>query len=338
MDKRRTDAGIAAERQMAFYLEEAFRRDPCVRLFHNVYFEGDAGVKHQIDHLVVHRLGMVIVESKSVATAVKVDVRGDWTRIRGNKEEGMPCPVAQAERQAIALKQLLEDRYDDLGLRDTKKLRKLHVSCVVAISDNGRWIDDRPVPQSSLPVYKADRIAARVQAEFQRHGNAIKLLSKSDIPYGRLEFGDASFEKLLTFVGSLKGTTSERRVATKPVSPSDGFTPMFANVAKAPSDLSEPGTEITTVKEVADIKPILSQPFACVSCGSPVGTAKAGVRGLAAYIKCSPCGKNNAAPTKCHHCANTISPTVATQGLVIQCDSCGHTLTIEPKVLTNSDK
>ena len=87
----RQRAGAAAESQMAFYPHRAFDRNPETRVLHGLRLEdsgqpeqdGSPGVC-QIDHLVVHRWGMFIVESKSVTEEVRVrpDSSGgdEWSR------------------------------------------------------------------------------------------------------------------------------------------------------------------------------------------------------------------------------------------------------------------
>ena len=58
-------AGDEAERQMVFYLRRAYGTNPDVHAFHNLRFEQGEDAA-QIDHLILHRSGVIIVESKSV--------------------------------------------------------------------------------------------------------------------------------------------------------------------------------------------------------------------------------------------------------------------------------
>ncbi|WP_027482360.1 nuclease-related domain-containing protein [Deinococcus pimensis] len=92
-------AGDEAEKQMAFYLRRTFGTDPSVHVFHNLRFEreGDAA---QIDHLILHRYGAVIVESKSVTSAVRINERDEWARQWNGRWTGMSSPVLLAKRQA----------------------------------------------------------------------------------------------------------------------------------------------------------------------------------------------------------------------------------------------
>lgn len=67
-------AGDEAEQQMAFYLRRAFGDDPHVHVFNNLRLE-HGGEVAQIDHLVFHRSGFIVVESKSVTSSVKINAR-----------------------------------------------------------------------------------------------------------------------------------------------------------------------------------------------------------------------------------------------------------------------
>ena len=95
---RRQRAGAAAESQMAHYLHRGFKDDPDVYVLHGLRIEdpdqpeqdGSTGVC-QIDHLIVHRWGMFIVESKSVTE--EVQVRPDESGGEGSTRQ--PGPQAK---------------------------------------------------------------------------------------------------------------------------------------------------------------------------------------------------------------------------------------------------
>ncbi|MEO1407846.1 MAG: nuclease-related domain-containing protein, partial [Pseudomonadota bacterium] len=118
-DPRPTDprlrAGIQAERQMAYYLHRAFATSSNLYVINDLRLVdpeqpepdprtgGSSPGVAQIDHLVLHRFGAFIVESKSVTGTVTVrdDGGGDeWTR----SGKGMPSPLRQAERQGEFLR------------------------------------------------------------------------------------------------------------------------------------------------------------------------------------------------------------------------------------------
>ena len=128
-------AGLDAEKQMAFYLRRAFGDDPNVSVLNGIRleFSGDSA---QIDHLIIHKYGMIIIESKSITGKVTINDRGEWTR-QFKLPTGMPSPVKQAERQAAFLKKYLDalgpELPSDMGIQRT--INKLPFNVLVAISD-----------------------------------------------------------------------------------------------------------------------------------------------------------------------------------------------------------
>lgn len=197
----RLRAGAAAERQMEFYLRRAFGRDEDVlvlnglRLVDRENLFGD-GVEHvcQVDHLVLHRGGGFVIESKSCVTGVRV--RGDdagndeWeTADARGRAIGLPSPLQQARRQAEFLRLLLNTHASELREADRGVLRLLiklvngtphrgfrymPLQIVVAIGDRGRVERDSAWSPPSEPfrtaVLKADHVAEFVRTEIGRHG------------------------------------------------------------------------------------------------------------------------------------------------------------------------
>jgi hypothetical protein len=69
-------AGRAAEEQLAFYLRRAFAKDQDFIVFNGLRL-GHNGDFAQIDHLVAHPYGVIVIESKSVTTEVRVNEHGE---------------------------------------------------------------------------------------------------------------------------------------------------------------------------------------------------------------------------------------------------------------------
>jgi len=146
-------AGRAAEEQMAFYLRRAFKDDADTRVLNGLRVEHNGEVA-QIDHLVLHPFGLVIVESKSVTATVRINARGEWTRWYGGSARGMPSPVLQAERQRDVLHTLLVSR-EDLHYHD------LYGDVVIAISDQG--VIQRPRDLDLAAIAKADQVPSQIR-------------------------------------------------------------------------------------------------------------------------------------------------------------------------------
>lgn len=100
-------AGLVAEKQMAFYLRRAFGDEPNVLVLNNIRLLMDDDLA-QIDHLLLHEFGIIIIESKSVTSQVTINEHGEWSRLFDGVSKGMPSPVLQAKRQAEFLSRYLE--------------------------------------------------------------------------------------------------------------------------------------------------------------------------------------------------------------------------------------
>ena len=137
----RGQTGANAERQMAHCLHRAFAKDPDVHVLHDLWLRNPEQPEHtstpgtcRIDHLLIHRWGMFIVESKSVTSEVRVrpdNTDGDeWTRVWNGAEKGIPSPIHQAKRQAQFLRTYLQHHKLELlgrqpvGMRTIAKLAK----------------------------------------------------------------------------------------------------------------------------------------------------------------------------------------------------------------------
>lgn len=171
-------AGDEAEKQMAFYLRRAFADNPNVHIFNNLRLEHGSEVA-QIDHLIFHRSGFIIVESKSVTSSIRINDRQEWARQWNGRWSGMPSPVLQAKRQADLLRTLLQAHKVDLRNKILFGLKQggftgFIIDVVVAISDSG-VIQHRG---KLTEVRKADQIPDLVKELMASHSRAASLLSK----------------------------------------------------------------------------------------------------------------------------------------------------------------
>jgi len=172
-------AGHAAEEQLAHYLYRAFGKDPELRIFNHLRLvrDGDAA---QIDHLILHRWGVILIESKSVTSRVVINAHGEWTRHFERKVSGMPSPILQAQRQGQFLRSYLYDHQE--GLLAKLLLGKLQktftcmtLDVLVAISDSG--VIERPQGLELPEVCKADQVPEKVRALLKRAGRENSLLN-----------------------------------------------------------------------------------------------------------------------------------------------------------------
>jgi hypothetical protein len=184
-DDRFGKAGRHAEEQMAHYLRRAFGEEPNVLVFNGMRLQVNDDAA-QIDHLIVHPYGLILVESKSVTTRLKVNERGEWSRWFNGSNHGMPSPILQAERQRDFLRAYLKRDGSPVAGKD------LAINVRIAISDAG--IIDRPqgVKLDELDcVCKADQIPGEIRETI----NARKMSSRVPAALVRLAGGQQGVAK-----------------------------------------------------------------------------------------------------------------------------------------------
>jgi hypothetical protein len=176
-----SQAGLNAERQMAFYLKSAFENSSRVDVLNNLrlVLNGDAT---QIDHLIIHKYGMIIIESKSITGKVTVNALGEWSR-QYDGLKGIPSPVKQGERQAAFLIRYLNEFGPlvpaALGL--SRSYDKMPVDVLVAISDSA--VIQRQRGSDIENVCKADLIPDKVDEIVQLYNKEKGLFSFSILPF-----------------------------------------------------------------------------------------------------------------------------------------------------------
>lgn len=293
---RMEQAGDAAEKQMAFYLRRRYADDRDVRVFNDLRVERQDEVA-QIDHLVLHKHGMIIVESKSVTGEVHINPQLEFVRVFGRKRTGMPSPIQQAGRQGALLRQLLVDHKEELRRKKLLGLvqggfQHCPIQVLVAISDQG--IIKRP--KKNIPeLHKADQIVDQVEAIIDRHRRAAKVTTPDDGDWGIYAFHPEELDRVTEFliarhVEPASRASTESEPADKPVAP-------------------------------ADAAPATMPTYLCTHCHS----TNIEVRfGRSYYFKCLDCDGNTAIKNACRSCGGTTKTKKRGPEFSAVCNSCGH--------------
>ena len=183
-------SGAKAEQQMAHYLRRAFADDKDVLVLHDLRLEVEDETKEalQIDHLVIHRHGLILIESKSVTGRILVNEHGEWVRTWSGGSRGMQSPVLQAQRQADLLRKALNANAERLvGKVIFGKIQKGFKNCpmeiIVAISDQGIIERKANIPE----LCKADQVPGRVKEIVQRHLKAGTILGTLKTPLSSMD-------------------------------------------------------------------------------------------------------------------------------------------------------
>ncbi len=149
-------AGRKAEEQMAFYLKRFFASSADVFVLNGIRLERDNDAA-QMDHLVLHRYGVIVVESKSVAGKIQIKDDGQWIRWYGKESSGIASPITQAKLQLRFMRDYLNLAVNPKGVFD-----RYAFDVQVAISDSGviLWPATGGLPE----VCKADQVAERIES------------------------------------------------------------------------------------------------------------------------------------------------------------------------------
>ena len=318
----RLKAGVAAEKQMAHYLDRHFRDSKRFYVLHDVRFE-HLGDNAQVDHLVIHPFGIAIVESKSVASAVRINARDEWERRQGRGWVGMANPLLQAERQGKLLKSLLKSREPDLldkvlGLAQGT-FSMMAVDTYAAISDKGR-IERYDISQAPKAL-KADAVPSAIEdavAGYRRASSLLTLNVKAIVTAPR-DFNAAEQFRIARFMEAMDRRWRESRSGpgeARPDAENEVVTRSQVHTADHLSSNSAP-------------TPIV-HPHACKHCGSQDLEAKIGSYGP--YTKCRSCGKNTSVRVKCESCKQKVYLRLASTVFSGTCETCGveHRIHVMP--------
>ena len=278
---------------MAFYLKRAFGTEENVLVLNSLRLEknGDAA---QIDHLILHEYGMIIIESKSVSTEVAVNEYGEWTRSVDGAAQGIPSPVKQAQRQAEFLKGYLTP-FTDILLKKVVgiqlKFDKMPIDLIVAISDKG--IISRPKkPIDELRcIRKADQVVDKINellTRYKKEGAVLSLSLSMSYILGKTARKNTSQFLLQQHKPFKSGSSQKIEVKQK--------TPQ-ATVPRADKYLLK-----------------------CGKCHSDSVEVVYGKYGY--YIKCKECEKNTAIREMCPSCKGKLRVRKQKESFFLECGKC----------------
>ncbi len=289
--------GHAAEKQMAFYLKRAFQDSDDIFVINDLRIQMHDDIA-QIDHLIIHKFGFAVIESKSVTSEISINKHGEWIRHYPNHSKGMPSPINQAKRQKDLLKKFLTINCEHL-------LKKFVISKValsgfkydvfVAISDNGIIKRDKDIFIDE--VRKADQITEIIDKLIVEYAKTNEKVFSLKVNY---HFRESTMGKISNFL--LKSHNPHIRYAKKIEKNNE------KNCLKwAPNDSSTNSDKIESKS--------------CSRCGSTNIKIVYGRYGY--YIKCNKCNGNTAIKLKCKQDSCPVRIRKAKLKFYKECSMCG---------------
>jgi hypothetical protein len=278
----RQKAGDKQERDVAFYLRRAFKDSSDYIVFNDYPFSYN-NEKAQIDHLIIHRYGFIILESKSIYGEVKVNNKGEWSRSYKGQWSGIPSPIKQANLQSQLFKEMMAANVEEyLGkfLFGVKQQgiggRKWDLLCAVS---NSCILHRDNIPNAiNGLVIKSEGVSDAIRAIGDK--NIVGKVFGSDPA-----FSEEEMINIADFVQS-QALSSEQPKITNKTTPAD--------------TVPDPLTTVPTSKSIKDEN---KGYVSCKKCGEPDRLeGQYGKYGY--YVKCIECGTNTSMKQACARCGN----------------------------------
>lgn len=297
----RQSAGDRQEQDVAFYLRRAFKDDENILVLNDYRFAHN-GETAQIDHLIMHRAGFIVIESKSIYGEVKVNHLGEWSRSYKGDWRGMPSPIRQAELQMTLLRDFLGANVECflgkmLGLQMQVRHREWNVLCTVSSSC---ILHRKGMPSAlSNQVVKSEFIADEVQK--------IGGYSHFGLLKGKAYFSQEEMERIGAFLLEHYQPLAESKPSIDTAVTE--LTTEQSQESAIPPPVSQQKKKLVAAENQVQETPAAFSSgsssgvigLACKKCGSEKSlTAMNGKYGY--YVKCGQCGTNTSMKTACPEC------------------------------------
>ena len=131
-------ARIEADK-LAYCLRRCFRRSHSVDVLNGLRIQSGSSMA-QVDHLLLHEYGMLVLMRQPARGRMRVDLDGQWFCDQGDDWRLMASPITHAYVQALLLKSQMDRRVHQRGFFDQLDLDVLVVlddACVVNWPSSG---------------------------------------------------------------------------------------------------------------------------------------------------------------------------------------------------------
>lgn len=165
--------GYESELQNAYYLDFYLEKSENLIILHDVRIEHN-GQSAQIDHMLISRFGIELLESKSFSGVLTINNDTSLTIDYNGKLKNLQSPLEQSKRHALLLKEYL-DEHTKLSAR-FKFLGGINISSVVLIHPE-TVTSNKTLPEH---FFRADTFITARQKDIDNTSffNAVKLISK----------------------------------------------------------------------------------------------------------------------------------------------------------------
>jgi hypothetical protein len=160
---RTTKAGMRGEAETAYHIDFHLSESRNTMVLHDLRFELEDGRSAQIDHLLIHCTGQIwVLESKRVASGIKITEDGEFLRWNGRSYEGMASPISQNQRHVEVLREGLR------WMESSFRIDTIHA--YVIVSPKARIDRPRKGTFDTALVVKADLFMQKFEKDLDKVG------------------------------------------------------------------------------------------------------------------------------------------------------------------------
>jgi len=265
-DLTRIENGYKAEKDNAYYLDFGFKDSPRNILLHDIRIEHNGNVA-QIDHIIINRLGIEVLESKSFTGILTIKEDGSLNVKYGEKIKTFPNPIEQNKRHAKILEDFLKEKME---LPSNLKLFGIPIDSTVLINPK-TTLTNNTLPQG---FHRADSFITHWDERVEKMGSMMTLERAKEIADLLVKnHKPKSFDYFKKYP-MRKETSTKKDTSTKPIQAH-----IKETVLSNPNIINQPNTCL------------------CSKCKSPNIEIRYGKYGY--YFKCHFCDGNTAIKLTC---------------------------------------
>ena len=316
-------AGYDAERKVAYYLKMAFGENPNLLILNDLRVEFEDGITAQMDHLVIHQHGIIIIESKSVAGKLQVQDDGQWVRWYSqsagkDRSIGMPNPIKQAKLQGQTLKRVLSSNSSNADMRKALEAFPTDVLVTFSTSNGGIFIaKDKQLYPEVCPADAVDDYVNKIVAINAKNAKA-QDFSLSEVNRAKLAEHLVKIHKPYQAASTVSDKPySKPFVAEKPIK-------LEQKIAEyIPASKPKPTSTPSVLDEIVDKFLGLSKrkfQNVCRKCKSDKLEISSGKYGY--YFKCLNCDENTPNKATCPSCKSLFKIRKDKKQFFAECSGC----------------
>ena len=315
-------AGYDAERKVAYYLKMAFGDNSNLLILNDLRVEFEDGITAQMDHLLIHQHGIIIIESKSVAGKLQVQDDGQWVRwySQGTGKDrsiGMPNPIKQGKLQGKTLKRVLLTSATNEHMRKALEDFPTDVLVTFSTSNGGIFLaKDKQLYPEVCPADAVDDYVNKIVGDRAKNAKA-QDFSLSEVNRTKLaEYLVKIHKPYQASTSTAEKSYSKPAVVDTPVKVEQKISEYI--VADKPKPTSIIGAIADVISSTFTV-PESKFKHACRKCKSD----KLEIRfGKNYYLKCLSCDENNRIDATCPKCKSLFKIRKDKKQFFAECSTC----------------